>query len=83
MQLPALYANPDSPLYDELRASRHQPSTLIDLDFNGTDETMSNDVQIDANLKIMYRQMVSNSKKPLLFFGSPLRAGTEPDPGSG
>ncbi|KAB2637407.1 polyphenol oxidase [Pyrus ussuriensis x Pyrus communis] len=54
----------------QLRASSHQPPTLIDLDFNGTDETMSND-------------MVSNSNKPLLFFGSPLRAGTEPDRGSG
>ncbi|KAM1008633.1 hypothetical protein ACFX2A_005149 [Malus domestica] len=83
MQLPALFANPDSPLYDELRAASHQPPTLIDLDFNGTDETMSKDAQIDANLKIMYRQMVSNSKKPLLFFGSPYRAGTEPDPGAG
>ncbi|KAM1033259.1 hypothetical protein TB2_036271 [Malus domestica] len=68
------------------RAPRFETSAVDShrsLDFNGTDETMSNDVQIDANLKIMYRQMVSNSKKPLLFFGSPLRAGTEPDPGSG
>nr|ADF59059.2 polyphenol oxidase V [Pyrus x bretschneideri] len=83
MQIPALYTNPDSPLYDKFRAASHQPPTLIDLDFNGTDETISNDARIDANLKLMYRQMISNAKKQLLFFGAPLRAGTEPDPGQG
>ncbi|PQQ02257.1 polyphenol oxidase chloroplastic [Prunus yedoensis var. nudiflora] len=83
MQLPALFANPKSPLYDKLRAASHQPPTLIDLDYNGTDEKVSNETQINANLKIMYRQMVSNAKNPQLFFGNPYRAGDEPDPGAG
>ncbi|BBH00852.1 hypothetical protein Prudu_010953, partial [Prunus dulcis] len=80
MQLPALYANPDSPLYDELPAAAHQPPTLVDLDFNGTDEKVNREARVNTNLKIMYRQMVSNAKKPLLFFGWPYRAGTEADP---
>ncbi|PQQ07196.1 polyphenol oxidase chloroplastic-like [Prunus yedoensis var. nudiflora] len=71
MQLPALYANPDSPLYDELRAATHQPPALLDLEFNGTDEKVNREAQVNSNLKIMYRQMVSNAKKPLLFFGWP------------
>ncbi|KAI5331124.1 PREDICTED: polyphenol [Prunus dulcis] len=83
MQLPALYANPDSPLYDELPAAAHQPPTLVDLDFNGTDEKVNREARVNTNLKIMYRQMVSNAKKPLLFFGWPYRAGTEADPGAG
>lgn len=83
MQLPALFANPKSPLYDKFRAASHQPPTLIDLDYNGTDEKVSNETQINANLKIMYRQMVSNAKNPQLFFGNPYRAGDEPDPGGG
>ncbi|XP_021830806.1 polyphenol oxidase, chloroplastic-like [Prunus avium] len=83
MQLPALYANPDSPLYDELRAATHQPPALLDLEFNGTDEKVNREAQVNSNLKIMYRQMVSNAKKPLLFFGWPYRAGTEADPGPG
>ncbi|CAL9015399.1 unnamed protein product [Prunus brigantina] len=83
MQLPALYANPDSPLYDELRAAAHQPPTLVDLDFNGTDEKVNREARVNTNLKIMYRQMVSNAKKPLLFFGWAYRAGTEADPGAG
>ncbi|KAG6392222.1 hypothetical protein SASPL_146435 [Salvia splendens] len=31
----------------------------------------------------MYRQMVSNSKTPRLFFGSPYRRGEDPNPGGG
>lgn len=57
MQLPALYANPSSSLYDKLRDAKHQPPYPIDLDYNGTDPTLSKDQQIDHNLKIMYRQV--------------------------
>ena len=79
MQLPSIYADPRSPLYDQLRNKNHQPPTLVDLDFNGTERPTS----ISANLIIMYRQMVSNGSSPRLFLGRPYRAGDAPDPGAG
>nr|AEQ30073.1 polyphenol oxidase [Litchi chinensis] len=81
--MPAMFANPKSPLYDTLRNSNHQPPTLADLDYSGTDVTTTNEKQISSNLKVMYRQMVSNSKTPRLFLGNTYRAGDEPDPGAG
>nr|AEY78528.1 polyphenol oxidase [Canarium album] len=83
MQMPAMYANPKSPLYDNFRNASHQPPTLVDLDYNRTDETTTNKDQLSSNLKIMYRQMVSNGKTAKLFFGNAYRAGDEPDPGLG
>lgn len=83
MRLPALYTDPTSPMYDRLRDNNHQPPTMIDLDFNGVDPNISDRQQLSQNLTIMYRQMVSNSRSARLFFGSPYRAGDEPDPGAG
>ncbi|KAK8489026.1 hypothetical protein V6N13_130284 [Hibiscus sabdariffa] len=83
MQMPALYSNPNSPFYDNLRNPNHQPPTPLDLDFNGTDESSSSNDQISSNLNIMYRQMVSNGKTARLFLGNAYRAGDEPDPGAG
>ncbi|KAH1103156.1 hypothetical protein AAZX31_13G225400 [Glycine max] len=81
MQLPSIYADPKSPLYDTLRNANHQPPTLVDLDFN-LEDPISNG-KISNNLTIMYRQVVSNGKTPTLFLGNPYRAGDEPDPGFG
>ncbi|XVF87527.1 hypothetical protein PTKIN_Ptkin18bG0127300 [Pterospermum kingtungense] len=83
MQMPAMYANPSSPLYDRFRNANHRPPTVIDLDFNGTDEGSSSSDQVSSNLNIMYRQMVSNSKTAKLFLGNAYRAGDDPDPGAG
>ncbi|KAK8335916.1 hypothetical protein V6Z11_A09G088300 [Gossypium hirsutum] len=83
MQMPAIYANPNSPLYDKLRNASHKPPTLLDLDYNGIDETLSSKDQISSNLNVMYRQMVSNGKTAKLFLGNAYRAGEEPDPGAG
>lgn len=83
MQMPAIYADPKSPLYDQLRNANHQPPTLLDLDYNGRDVPTSNQDQASSNLTIMYRQMVSNGKSPTLFFGRPYRAGDDTDPGGG
>uniref|UniRef100_A0ACD5UF24 Uncharacterized protein n=1 Tax=Avena sativa TaxID=4498 RepID=A0ACD5UF24_AVESA len=83
MTLPAIYANRSSPLYDERRDPAHQPPVLIDLDFSGTDPNIPRDQQIDMNLMIMYREMISGAKKTELFLGQPYRAGDEPDPGAG
>ncbi|PON50734.1 Polyphenol oxidase [Parasponia andersonii] len=83
MQMPAIYANPSSALYDPLRNKNHQPPTMIDLDFNGQDESTSDQAQINANLAIMYRQVVSNGRSPRLYLGAPYRAGDPTDPGAG
>ncbi|CAJ1961616.1 unnamed protein product [Sphenostylis stenocarpa] len=81
MQLPSIYADPKSPLYDPLRNANHQPPTLVDLDFDL--DHPNADGNISSNLTIMYRQVVSNGKTPKLFLGNPYRAGDEPYPGGG
>ncbi|CAI9279715.1 unnamed protein product [Lactuca saligna] len=83
MKIPDIYTNKNSPLYDTLRDAKHQPPSLIDLDFNGVDENLSPSKQTSTNLTIMYRQMVSSSKTASLFMGSPYRSGDDPDPGAG
>ncbi|XP_042520420.1 polyphenol oxidase, chloroplastic-like [Macadamia integrifolia] len=83
MQIPKIYTNPRSPLYDELRDPKHQPPTVIDLDYNGVDPNTTPQQQIESNLFIMYRQMVSNAKTTQLFLGAPYRAGDQPNPGAG
>lgn len=79
MPIPAIYTNPSSPLYDPLRDRAHQPPALVDLNYGGGDTTATT----QRNLTVMYRQMVSNSKTPRLFFGSPYRRGEDPNPGGG
>ncbi|XP_047957071.1 polyphenol oxidase, chloroplastic-like [Salvia hispanica] len=83
MPIPSMYANPKSALYDPLRDRAHQPPALVDLNYNGTDPSTTTDQQAQTNLTVMYRQMVSNSKTPRLFFGSPYRRGEDPNPGGG
>uniref|UniRef100_A0A6V7QVN0 Tyrosinase copper-binding domain-containing protein n=1 Tax=Ananas comosus var. bracteatus TaxID=296719 RepID=A0A6V7QVN0_ANACO len=36
MQIPSIYTNTSSPLYDKLRNANHQPPALVSLDFSGT-----------------------------------------------
>uniref|UniRef100_A0A5B6ZD77 Putative polyphenoloxidase n=1 Tax=Davidia involucrata TaxID=16924 RepID=A0A5B6ZD77_DAVIN len=83
MQLPSMYADPDSSLYDTFRNTQHQPPTILDLNYSSSDPTTIDDQQVSTNLNIMYHQMVSNGKTPQLFLGSPYRAGDDPDPGAG
>ncbi|KAH6767763.1 hypothetical protein C2S52_018746 [Perilla frutescens var. hirtella] len=85
MQMPSIYTDPNSSLYDPLRDQAHLPPTIIDLNFNGDDSDSGtpDDELIQTNLNIMYRQMVSNAKTPFLFFGSPYRRGDPPNPGGG
>ncbi|KAG6517548.1 polyphenol oxidase, chloroplastic-like [Zingiber officinale] len=83
MRMPSIYTDPSSPLYVSFRGARHQPPALVDLDFNGTEPDFSYARQVDHNLKIMYRQVISGGKTPFLFLGSAYRAGDEPNPGAG
>ncbi|XP_027346142.1 polyphenol oxidase A1, chloroplastic-like [Abrus precatorius] len=88
MTIPSIYTQKNSPLYDPLRHVGHQPPTFVDLDYNRKDDDdpdASGNVkdQINSNLSIMYRQVVSNGKLPRLFLGSPYRAGDDSEPGAG
>ncbi|GMH05426.1 hypothetical protein Nepgr_007266 [Nepenthes gracilis] len=84
MQMPAMFTEPKSPLYDPNRDPAHQPPVIINLDYGGEDNTdITGREQVSANLSIMYREMMSNAKNARLFLGSPYRAGDDPDPGSG
>ncbi|CAO2823815.1 unnamed protein product [Amaranthus hypochondriacus] len=85
MTLPSLYNNPKSPFFDGLRNPTHLPPTITDLSYDGPglDNNLPKDDQIALNLTVMYRQMVSNAKKPSLFMGNPYRAGDKPNPGAG
>jgi polyphenol oxidase len=84
MQIPAMFVDSTSQLYDVYRNANHQPPTLIDLDYSSTEDSTTTPAdQIASNLNVMYRQMVSNSKTAQLFHGSSYRAGDDPDPGAG
>ncbi|XVE80474.1 hypothetical protein DITRI_Ditri14bG0142600 [Diplodiscus trichospermus] len=82
MPIPAIYVNPISPLYDEKRNVNHQPPKLVDLDYDFVEDESPKRDQINSNLKLMYRQMVTN-KIPSLFLGQPYRAGDKPSKGAG
>ncbi|KAI4299346.1 hypothetical protein L6164_032814 [Bauhinia variegata] len=83
MPIPSIYTDRNSPLYDPLRSATHQPPKLIDLDFNLTEDNVTPAETIAANYVIMYRQIVSASSTPALFFGNAYRAGDDSDPGPG
>lgn len=61
MQLPRLYTDEKFAIYDPLRDSTHQPPTLVDLDFD--EDSTSNIASVQANLTIMYKQVV-NARLP-------------------
>ncbi|KAI3699170.1 hypothetical protein L2E82_43260 [Cichorium intybus] len=83
MKIPDIFTDMNSPLYDTLRDAKHQPPSLIDLDFNGSDNDLIPSKQISTNLSVMYRQIVSSAKTASLFMGSPYRPGDDPFPGPG
>ncbi|KAL3576570.1 hypothetical protein D5086_021853 [Populus alba] len=84
MQMPYIFTNPKSPLYDQFRDQNHQPPVLLDLDYAAGDPNPTNANQVySSNLRVMYKQMVSGAAKPTLFFGKPYRAGDDPRPGAG
>ncbi|GMI72805.1 hypothetical protein HRI_000949800 [Hibiscus trionum] len=82
LAIPAIYVDPNSPLYNEKRNVNHQPPELLDLDYAGEEEELSKKDLIKSNLSVMYRQMVSN-KTASLFHGAAYRAGDDPSPGMG
>ncbi|KAI3895320.1 hypothetical protein MKX03_035821 [Papaver bracteatum] len=83
MEIPSIYANPASSLYNTLRDALHQPPALLDYNYNLVDSNLPAQQLITSNLTTMYRQVVSGGKTPTLFLGSPYRAGNPPAPGAG
>ncbi|KAJ9705808.1 hypothetical protein PVL29_003761 [Vitis rotundifolia] len=83
MQMPAIYVDSTSTLYDAKRNAKHLPPTVIDLDYDFTQSTSPNSEIVANNLSIVYRQVGSGATTAKLFFGSPYRAGDQPDPGEG
>ncbi|CAI0468555.1 unnamed protein product [Linum tenue] len=85
MQIPAIFADPASPLYDAIRAPDHLPggsSPLVDLDWSRSAASLTPEAQWQSNrdvmhtqMRVMHTQMVSGAKKRTLFFGTPLKAG--------
>ncbi|CAA6667269.1 unnamed protein product [Spirodela intermedia] len=82
MILPRIYTDSNSSLYDPLRNPAHQPPELVDMDLDDGDAP-TRQKQIERNLSLMYRQMVSNAKTTPLFMGLPYRAGGNLKPGAG
>lgn len=85
MQMPAFFTNKSSALYDEKRSIKHQPPSLVDLNFGLSKDTTPKtyNEQVQENLSIMYQSMVSGAKLQSLFFGEPYRQGTDKEPGAG
>lgn len=84
MPIPAMFANPYSPLYDKLRDAKHQPPLKIDLNYSKKNPSSTDEKRLIAsNLSLMYKQMVSGSKTPRLFFGNAYGAGDAQAPGMG
>ncbi|ONK60992.1 uncharacterized protein A4U43_C08F24860 [Asparagus officinalis] len=52
MRMPALYLDSSLSLYDEFRNEKHLPPTVIDLNYDGMDKNVSDEVLIDQNLKV-------------------------------
>ncbi|PNT73025.1 hypothetical protein BRADI_2g52260v3 [Brachypodium distachyon] len=85
MRMPVEFANASSPLYDPVRNPRHAPPKVVDLEFvrSSVDDKFTDEQQIQQNLRVMYKQMISNAALPSLFHGQPYRAGESDRPGAG
>ncbi|CAA3006931.1 polyphenol oxidase I, chloroplastic-like [Olea europaea var. sylvestris] len=78
MQIPPIYnSGVTSPLYDTLRNPKHLPPSVVNLEWFNDDATVEPEVQIKYNLAIMYRQMITQSKTQIDFFGNPIRDGDD------
>ncbi|KAG8386539.1 hypothetical protein BUALT_Bualt03G0158900 [Buddleja alternifolia] len=80
MQMPRIFDNGRSPLYNGNRNQANRPPKLIDLGFSGATE----DLQIVVNnLTAMYSEMIRSVNSTTDFMGQPYRAGSPPSPGMG
>lgn len=61
MQMPKIYNNPDSPLYNKLRDAHHKPPKLVNLNYVRKTEDPHFDVEC-SNLRWMNKQVLVNGK---------------------
>ncbi|KAL6845481.1 hypothetical protein ACP4OV_024976 [Aristida adscensionis] len=84
MRFPEAFADEASPLHDPRRDPRHAPPTVADLEYSLVPErNLTDEQQVQHNLWVMHKQMVTNAALPSLFLGQPYRAGDAPMPGPG
>ncbi|KAH6788777.1 hypothetical protein C2S51_003783 [Perilla frutescens var. frutescens] len=73
MQLPKMFDNENSPLYDVNRDPLHRPPAIVDL------KLKSKEVDclqiISSNLSIMYNEMIGGVNSAIDFMGQPYKAG--------
>ncbi|KAL9661218.1 hypothetical protein QQ045_026040 [Rhodiola kirilowii] len=81
--MPPMYTNESSSLYNAVRNPAHYAPRVVDLAFDGTESTATDEQQHSYNMSLMYKQMITNAKTKDLFFGSPYRAGAKDSPGAG
>ncbi|GJM93002.1 hypothetical protein PR202_ga09513 [Eleusine coracana subsp. coracana] len=83
MRIPDEFADPASPLYNARRNPRHLPPKVNDLEFLDAESNYTDEQQIQRNLWVMHKQMITNARLPSLFLGQPYHAGDSAMPGAG
>ncbi|GJN17523.1 hypothetical protein PR202_gb04599 [Eleusine coracana subsp. coracana] len=83
MRIPDEFADRASPLYNARRNPRHLPPKVLDLEFMEVENNYTDEQQIQRNLWVMHKQMVTNAPLPSLFYGQPYRTGDSAMPGAG
>ncbi|KMZ60042.1 Catechol oxidase [Zostera marina] len=71
-----IFDDPTSPLFDPIRNQEHRGSTIVDLSWGAKIDVTDSEL-IQLNLDLMRKQMITNAKIPIQFFGDP------PNPGAG
>ncbi|KAK6157446.1 hypothetical protein DH2020_011694 [Rehmannia glutinosa] len=80
MQMPRIFDNPRSPLFNTNRNQDNRPPAMIDLGFSGATEDLQ---KVVNNLSSMYSEMIRSVNSTIDFMGQPYRAGNSPSPGMG
>ncbi|KAL8512338.1 hypothetical protein ACS0TY_018714 [Phlomoides rotata] len=80
MQIPKIFDNEKSSLYNSNRNQANRPPAIIDLGFSGE----TDDLQLVVNnLSIMYSENIRSVNSTLDFMGQAYRAGDQPGGGAG
>ncbi|KAL0362572.1 UNVERIFIED_CONTAM: Polyphenol oxidase II, chloroplastic [Sesamum calycinum] len=80
MQMPKIFDNTQSPLYNANRNQDNRPPAIIDLGFSGASDDLQ---KVVNNLTVMYSEMIRSVNSTLDFMGQPYKAGSAPSPGMG
>ncbi|KAK4484613.1 hypothetical protein RD792_007202 [Penstemon davidsonii] len=80
MQMPKIFDNTNSPLYNTNRNQANRPPAIIDLGFSGATDDLQ---KVVNNLTVMYSEMVRSVNSTLDFMGQPYLDGDSPSPGMG